>query len=50
MKPLTKEQIWGVPEEELPTEVPKDYFDYAKQEDSNHCDSQAAGQGEEIDR
>lgn len=48
MKPLTNEQIWGIPEEDLPKEEPKDYFDEA-QEVIEQSDSQAAGQIEETD-
>lgn len=50
MKPLTNEQIWGIPEEEQPVEAPKDYFDYAKEEVIDQRQTQAAGQGEELDR
>ena len=30
--PLTFEQIWGVPEEQLPETEIKDYFDYVTEE------------------
>ena len=49
MKPLTNEQIWGIPEEEQPVEVPKDYFNYEDKKAIDQCSPQAAGQGEEAD-
>jgi len=48
-QPLTNEQIWGVPDEDLPNEVQKDYFDYEKEEDTDQRHTQTAGQGEEAD-
>ena len=27
-KPLTDEQLWGLPEEQLPKPEPKDYFNF----------------------
>ncbi len=47
-KPLTKDQIWGVPEDELPAEPPKDYFDYEKEEEIDQCDPPAAGPGDAV--
>lgn len=47
MKPLTNEQIWGVPEDEMPVDK-KDYFDEAH-EVIDKPDPQAAGPGEEAD-
>ena len=32
-EPLTNEQIWGLPEDELPEPEPKDYFDLRTTED-----------------
>ncbi len=50
MQPLTNEQIWGIPDWELPVvEEPEDYFDYAKKEVIEQCDPPAAGPGEELD-
>jgi len=49
MKPLTNEQIWGIPEEEMPEETQKDYFDYANQAETNDCNPPAAGPCEATD-
>ena len=49
MKPLTNEQIWGIPEEEMPAEPPKDYFDYEDKKVIDHSDAQTAGRSEETD-
>ena len=38
-KPLTNEQIWGVPDNELPEPEIKDYFEYVtevEKEDQEH--------------
>lgn len=49
MKPLTNEQIWGIPDEELPVEEPKDYFDYANKKIIDNGEPQTAGPGGEAD-
>jgi hypothetical protein len=33
MQPLSPEDIWGVPAEQLPAPAPRDYFDYLEQAD-----------------
>ena len=33
-QPLTHEQIWGVPEEQLPEPEIKDYFEYGETEEN----------------
>ena len=48
MKPLTNEQIWGVPDEELP-EDNKDYFDDANEEEIDQRHPRTAGPGGEDD-
>jgi hypothetical protein len=45
-KPLTNEQIWGIPDEELPAETKKDYFE--NQETIDDTEAQTAGPGEEV--
>lgn len=34
-QPLTLEEIWGVPPEELPEPTQKDYFDFIATEDTH---------------
>ncbi len=48
MKPLTNEQIWGVPEAELLAEPPKDFFNNENQETIDDGDAQVEGPGEEV--
>ena len=49
-QPLTNVQIWGLADEEMPKDSPKDYFEYEKEEVIDQPHSQAAGPGDEIDR
>ena len=46
MEPLTNEQIWGIPDEEVPVDL-KDYFE--TEEEINQRHTQAAGQGDEAE-
>ena len=48
-QPLTHEQIWGVPEEQLPGPEIKDYFEYGTEEknqaDEDRPEDGPGGQG-----
>ena len=49
-QPLTNVQIWGLTDEEMPKDSPKDYLAYEEEEVIDQPHSQATGPGDEIDR
>lgn len=45
---MTTEQIWGVPEDELPEAEIKDYFEYGDKDGEKEKEEQPAADGSEA--